>query len=56
MDGRSFLLLLKDDRAQGLVEYALIIALVAMVAVAALRVIGTRVKSTLNQAAGSLLS
>jgi Flp pilus assembly pilin Flp len=56
MDGRSFLLLLKDDRAQGLVEYALVIALVAMVAVATLRILGTRVKTTLNKAAASLLS
>jgi len=48
---RSFL---ADERAQGLVEYALVIALVAMVAIAALRVLGSRAKNTLNNAASSL--
>jgi pilus assembly protein Flp/PilA len=56
MDRSAVIAFLKDDRAQGLVEYALIVALIAMVAVAALRVLGTKVNSTLNKAAGSLLS
>jgi pilus assembly protein Flp/PilA len=54
MDRRSVLLLFEDDSAQGLVEYALIIALVAMVAVAALRLIGGRVNNTLKNAANAL--
>lgn len=54
MDQRSLLALLKDDRGQGLVEYALIVALVAMVALAALRVLGDKAKNSLNNAAGSL--
>ena len=56
MDRSAVVAFLKDDRAQGLVEYALIIALIAMVAVAALRVLGTKVNNTLNKAAGALLS
>jgi pilus assembly protein Flp/PilA len=54
MDRRSLLACLKDDRGQGLVEYALIIALVAMVALAALRIVGGKAKNTLNNAAGYL--
>jgi pilus assembly protein Flp/PilA len=46
--------MLGDDRGQGLVEYALIIALVAMVALAAIRVLGDKTKNTLNNAAGAL--
>jgi pilus assembly protein Flp/PilA len=54
MDRRSVVTFLRDDRGQGLVEYALVIALVAMVAVAALRVLGSKAKNTLNNAAASL--
>ncbi len=43
-----------DDRAQGLVEYAFIIGLVAMVAIAALRILGTKANSTLNKAGNGL--
>ncbi len=46
--------MLSDDRAQGLVEYALILALVAMVAIAALRLLGSKVKNALNKAASGL--
>jgi pilus assembly protein Flp/PilA len=54
MDRRSFPAFLLDDRAQGLAEYALIIALVSMVAIAALRIMGNKVKNALNNAASSL--
>jgi pilus assembly protein Flp/PilA len=54
MDRRTLELLLRDDSAQGLVEYALILALVAMVAIAALRLLGSKVKNSLNKAAASL--
>jgi pilus assembly protein Flp/PilA len=46
--------LLADDRAQGLVEYALIIALVSIVAIAALRFLGNKANNTLRSAANSL--
>jgi Flp pilus assembly pilin Flp len=51
ISARAFLV---DDRAQGLVEYALIIALVAMVAITSLRLIGSKMRNTLNNAANSL--
>ena len=54
MDRRSVFLLIEDDSAQGLVEYALIIALVAMVSIAALRLVGGRVNNTLKNVANSL--
>jgi len=54
MDRRSLADFLLDDRGQGLVEYALVIALVAMVAITALRILGSRAKNTLNNAASSL--
>jgi pilus assembly protein Flp/PilA len=44
----------KDDAAQGLVEYALIIALVSIVAVAALSVLGKKASNTLSNAASRL--
>jgi pilus assembly protein Flp/PilA len=45
---------LRDDRGQGLVEYALIIALVSIVAIAALKFLGGKASNTLNNAANSL--
>lgn len=42
-----------DDSGQGLVEYALIIALVAIVAIAAMRTLGTKVSNTLSNAAAN---
>ena len=41
---------MKDDRGQGLVEYALVIAVVAIVALATLRVLGRRVNNALSSA------
>jgi pilus assembly protein Flp/PilA len=46
--------MLRDEKGQGLVEYALIIALVSVVAIAALRLIGTNAKKTLSNAANNL--
>jgi pilus assembly protein Flp/PilA len=43
-----------DETAQGLVEYALIIALVSIVAIAALRFLGAKASNTLNNAANAL--
>ena len=48
---RKFLI---DDHGQGLIEYALIIALVAIVAIASLSLLGGKANNTLNNAAGSL--
>jgi pilus assembly protein Flp/PilA len=45
---------LKDDRGQSLVEYALIIALVSIVAIAALQILGQKASNTLSNAATSL--
>jgi pilus assembly protein Flp/PilA len=46
--------LLSDERGQGLVEYALIIALVSIVAIAALKFLGGKASNTLNNAANAL--
>jgi pilus assembly protein Flp/PilA len=43
-----------DDSGQGLVEYALILALVSIVAIAALRSLGTKVSNTLSNAANNI--
>ena len=51
MNLRSFL---ADESAQGLVEYALIIALVSIVAIAALRTLGHKAANTLTNAATQL--
>ena len=44
---------LRDDSAQGLVEYAIIIALVAMVSLAVLRTLGRRASNSLGSAASN---
>ena len=46
--------LLGDDRGQGLVEYALIIALVSVVALVSLSFLGTKANNTLSNAANTL--
>ncbi|MGH7707588.1 MAG: Flp family type IVb pilin [Vulcanimicrobiaceae bacterium] len=51
---KQFRALLRDDRGQGLVEYALIIALISIVAIAALTTLGKNANSVLNSAAGTL--
>ncbi len=45
---------LTDDSGQGLVEYALIIALVSIVAIAALQLLGGKASNTLSNAAAQL--
>jgi pilus assembly protein Flp/PilA len=50
----NFKTMLKNDDGQGLVEYALIIALVSIVAIAALQVLGKKASNTLSNAAGQL--
>ena len=51
---KNFTNMLKNDDGQGLVEYALIIALVSVVAIAALSLLGTRANTKLNAAANGL--
>ncbi len=43
-----------DEEGQGLAEYGLILALIAVVCIAALTLLGTNVSSTLNNIAGSV--
>jgi Flp pilus assembly pilin Flp len=46
--------MLATDDGQGLVEYAFVIALVAIVAMGALRVLGKKANNTLTNAANQL--
>ena len=46
--------LLNDEEGQGLTEYALILALIAIIAIAALTLLGGKVTDVLNTIAGSL--
>jgi pilus assembly protein Flp/PilA len=50
----KFNAMLINEDGQGLVEYALIIALVSIVAIAALRTLGNKASNSLNNAANSL--
>jgi len=47
---KTFVSMLKDDAGQGLVEYAIIIALVSVVAIAALRILGRKADNALSSA------
>jgi len=51
---KNFTAMLRNDEGQGLVEYALIIALVSIVAIAALRLLGQKANTTLTNAANQL--
>jgi pilus assembly protein Flp/PilA len=51
---KYLLAVLNDEEGASLVEYALIVALVAVVAIAGLKVLGTSANSTLSTAAGSI--
>ena len=52
--GWGFALLLADDSGQGLVEYALVIALISLAALAVMSTLGKKVNNTLNRAVASL--
>jgi len=49
-----FSVFLSDESGQGLVEYALIISLVSVVAIAALTYLGQKASNSLSNAAGTL--
>ncbi len=51
---KNFTTMLMNDDGQGLVEYALIIALVSIVAIAGLTFLGTKANNTLQNAATKL--
>ena len=51
---KNFILMLRNDEGQGLVEYALIIALVSIVAIAALRLLGGKANNSLTSASAAL--
>ena len=51
---KNFTTMLKNDDGQGLVEYALIIALVSIVAIAGLTLLGGKANNTLNNASAHL--
>ena len=51
---KNFVSMLNDEQGQGLVEYALIIALVSILAIAALKFLGAKASNTLNNAANTL--
>jgi pilus assembly protein Flp/PilA len=51
---RTLRSLLVEDSGQGLVEYALIIALVSLVAIVALQFLGNKSNNTLYNAANAL--
>jgi pilus assembly protein Flp/PilA len=51
---RNLVAMLRDEKGQGLVDYALIVALVSVVAIAALRLIGTNASKKLSNAASAL--
>ncbi len=53
-NGEQMIRFLKDDAGQGLVEYALIITLVSVVAVAALSVLGKKASNSLSNSATAL--
>jgi pilus assembly protein Flp/PilA len=48
------LAVLADEEGASLVEYALIVALVAVVAIAGLKILGTNANATLSTAAASI--
>ena len=45
---------MQDEEGQGLAEYGLILALIAVVCIVALRALGTSLSGVLNQVAGSI--
>jgi pilus assembly protein Flp/PilA len=53
---KNLLNVFTDEDGASLVEYALIVALVSVVAIAGLKILGTNANTTLSTAAGSLSS
>ncbi len=51
---KNLLALLRDDEGATLVEYALIVALVSVAAIAALTLLGTNAKNTINNVANQM--
>jgi len=51
---KSVLAVFADEEGASLVEYALIVALVAVVAIGALKLLGTNANSALSSAANSI--
>jgi pilus assembly protein Flp/PilA len=47
-------LLRRDEEGQGLAEYALILALIAIIAIAALTLLGTQISDILNTIANAI--
>jgi pilus assembly protein Flp/PilA len=47
----SFLAMLKDDEGATLVEYGLVVSLIAVAAIVAITALGTQVKDTFNSIA-----
>ncbi len=52
--GKIYRTLLKQEKGQGMAEYGLIIALVAIVVIAALTLIGQNLQATFTNIAGAL--
>jgi len=46
--------LLRDDKGATMVEYGLMVALIAVVCIVAVTAIGTNLKATFNNVAGSI--
>lgn len=51
---KNFIPIFLDESGQGLVEYALILALISIVAIGALQVLGKKASNTLSNAASYL--
>ena len=51
---KNFVSMLRDDAGATLVEYSLVVALIAIVCIAAVTTMGNKVNNKLNNAANSL--
>ncbi len=47
---------LRDDRGASLVEYALLLVFIAVVAIAAISLLGTNVKNEINEVASTIVT
>ncbi|GAC1304904.1 MAG: hypothetical protein NVS2B3_05250 [Vulcanimicrobiaceae bacterium] len=48
------MMIVRDERGQGLVEYALIVALVALVAIAGVTLVGSKANTSVNASASRI--